>query len=177
MGYKAVLLYEDIPIQEWPEGASGAFIYRIVDLPVSNQVPDKRAWRVWTSEQANQYSEELENDFERFDEKFDRMSVDKRIELALRRAEKFGIRIWNKFKVENVKSGLTKSQIRQMVKDFRDVEAMAKGGSLKALLEELSEISNPALPAERVVRYGNEVRAYLGLDPVLTQAELDDGIV
>ncbi len=177
MGYKAVLLYEDIPETEWPEGAQGNYIYKIVDLPVSNQVPDKRPWRLWTAEQATQYSSELEDDFERTDETFGRLTIDDQIDLALRRAEDFGKRLFRRFKRENVKAGLTKSEIRQLTKDLRDLKSFALDGSLKALLEELTELSNPNITEERVIGYGNEVRAYLGLPAVLTQAELDDGVI
>ena len=176
MKFKGVLLYEDVPRDEWPDGVSGAFIYKIVDLPPSMQPPDGRGWRVWSSEQANQYSKELEDDFERFDERFGRLDIDQQIDLALSRAEKFGNQLFREFKRENVKDGLTKSEIRQLTKDMRDVKELIKDGSLKALLEELSSFSNPSIPEERVLRYGNRVRVYLGLSPVLTQAELDDGV-
>lgn len=179
MGYKAVLLYQDIPIKEWPPGVNGNFIFKIIDLPVSNQVPDKRPWRLWTAEQASQYSKELEDDFERNDEAFGKLSVDKQIKLALRRAEKFGQEMFEDFKLENVKAGLTKSEVRSMAKDLKDVEQLMRGGSLKALLEELVSLDLLVLTyltEERVLKYGNAVRQYLGLGEVETQAELDDGV-
>ena len=66
-----------------------------------------------------------------------------------------------------------------MAKDLKDVEQLMRGGSLKALLEELAGLDLLVLTyltEERVLKYGNAVRQYLGLPGAETQAELDDGV-
>lgn len=176
MDYKGILLYKDIPTEEWPDKAAGNFIYRIVDLPPSKQPPDSRPWRVMTGVEANQYSRELENDFENAKVDRDELTVDERIDLALDRAEKFGEKLFKRFKRGNVKSGLTKSEVRQLAKDLKDVEQLMRGGSLNALLEELSEWTNPVVTDETVLEYGNDVRKYLGLDAVDAVTDLDLGV-
>lgn len=178
MAYKAVLLWEDSQIDpnEWPDGVNGNYIHKIIDLPASNTVPDKRAWKLMTPEQVNQYSLELEDDIENTDERLGKLPLDRVIERSLKRAERFGERLFMKFKRENVKAGLTKTQVRQLAKDLREIEVLMRGGSLKALLEEMSEWTNPIVPDATVLEYGNEVRGYLGLDEVELVADLDNGV-
>jgi hypothetical protein len=180
VGYKAVLLWQDSEVnpRDWPVGVNGNYIHKIIDLPASNQVPDKRAWKLMTSEQATQYSLELEDDFINTDESLGRLTLDEVIDRSLERAEIFGRRLYKKFKRGNVKSQLTSAQIRALQKSsaLKDVELLMKGGSLKALLLEMSEWSNPIVSDETVLEYGNEVRAYLGLDLVDVVADLHSGV-
>ncbi len=180
MGYKGVLLYKDIPTSEWPEKVSGNYIYKIVDLRPSRQLPDDRPWRIMTDIEASQYSRELNDDFKNAKIDRDELSTTERVDLALSRAELFGRQMFLEFKRENVLGGFNKTEIRQMSTDLLEVERLMVGGSLKALLEALTELdllTLTYLTEERVLRYGNAVREYLGLEAVSTQAELDDGVL
>ena len=179
MGFKGVLLYKDIPSKDWPEKSSGNYIYKIVDLGPSKQFPDKRPWRLMTDVEIRQYARALEDDLDNARIDRDELTADERIDLALDRAEQFGKKMFKEFKRENVKSGITKGEVRQMARDLAETERLMVGGSLKGLLEELANLDLLVLTyltEERVLRYGNEVRAYLGLEEVETQAELDDGV-
>ena len=177
MRYKAVLLYKDIPIKDWPVGVSGEFIFKIMDLPMNNQVPDKRPWRLWTPEQANQYSSELNDDFERFDERFDRMTDERKKLLALRRAEKHGEDIFRKLKIK-VKDRVTKANdLIKIIKDFSDFKLFLESGFLGSSLVELAAINTQDFTDDDMLEIGNPIRQILGLEPVETQAELAEGIL
>lgn len=177
MKYKAVLLFEDIPEKDWPPGVSGKTVYAVTDLSPSKRLPDNRPWRIWDEAQALQYDIETIDDNEAAQERANLLTLDQRIDLALRRAENYGAKLFREFKRRNVKAGLTKDQVRSMSKAMVDIERLLVGGSLKAFLEEIKLTTSQFIDDDTILEWGNKVRVeYFKIRPVESKNDLDLGV-